>query len=225
MKDMQNTLIDNSDQFRLVNYLNELANDTKCNEICIATGYWDLKGTKLLYDALLPFFERGGKMRLLIGEEPTVRSYQLQTDIPKEEKFPDFYIQRDVNQLTEEYAPVAQMLLQYSNIEEQNNSQIQIRVYGQKGEEKKFLHAKCYIFLGEGQAYRIALPVLYLNTILTRRISYGLTKCGRMRVAKNGQVYSSKIFYKRLLFLMSLLLSQINLKINHSLHTKHISVC
>ena len=111
MKDMQNTLIDNSDQFRLVNYLNELANDTKCNEICIATGYWDLKGTKLLYDALLPFFERGGKMRLLIGEEPTVRSYQLQTDIPKEEKFPDFYIQRDVNQLTEEYAPVAQMLL------------------------------------------------------------------------------------------------------------------
>ena len=32
MKDMQNTLIDNSDQFRLVNYLNELANDTKCNE-------------------------------------------------------------------------------------------------------------------------------------------------------------------------------------------------
>ena len=155
MKDMQNTLIDNSDQFRLVNYLNELANDTKCNEICIATGYWDLKGTKLLYDALLPFFERGGKMRLLIGEEPTVRSYQLQTDIPKEEKFPDFYIQRDVNQLTEEYAPVAQMLLQYSNIEEQNNSQIQIRVYGQKGEEKKFLHAKCYIFLGEGQAFGI----------------------------------------------------------------------
>lgn len=152
---MQNTLIDNSNQFRLVNYLNELVNDTKCNEICIATGYWDLKGTKLLYDALLPFFERGGKMRLLIGEEPTVRSYQLQTDIPKEEKFPDFYIQRDVNQLTEEYAPVAQMLLQYSNIDEQDNSQIQIRVYGQKGEEKKFLHAKCYIFLGEGQAYGI----------------------------------------------------------------------
>lgn len=152
---MQNTLIDNSEQFRLVDYLNDLVNDTKCNEICIATGYWDLKGTKLLYDALLPFFERGGKMRLLIGEEPTVRTYQLQTDIPKEEKFPDFYIQRDINQLTEEYAPVARMLLRYSNIEEQDNSQIQIRVYGQKGAEKKFLHAKCYIFLGEKQAYGI----------------------------------------------------------------------
>ena len=152
---MQNTLIDNSNQFRLVNYLNDLANDAKCHEICIATGYWDLKGTKLLYDSLHSFFERGGKMRLLIGEEPMVRSYQLQTDIPKEEKFPDFYIQRDVNQLTKEYAPVAQMLLKYSNIDEQENSQIQIRVYGQKGEKKKFLHAKCYIFLGEGQAYGI----------------------------------------------------------------------
>ena len=152
---MKNTLLDNSEHFFLVDYLNDLIRDTNCNEICIATGYWDLKGTKLLYDTLLPFFERNGKLRLLIGQEPTIRSYQLNEAVPQTEKFPDFYIQRDVNQLTEEYAPVAQMLLKYANLDNREDSQIQIRVYGQKGDDKKFLHAKCYIFLGSGQAYGI----------------------------------------------------------------------
>ncbi|MGM9826135.1 MAG: helicase-related protein [Paludibacteraceae bacterium] len=153
---MTNILIDNSDTFRLVDYLNRFIAEPKCNEICIATGYWDLKGTKLLYDALLPFFERGGKLRLLIGQEPIIRSYQLQTeDMPKSEKFPDFYIQRDINLLTDDYAPVAQMLLQYTRLDDMPNSQIQIKVYGQKGAEKKFLHAKCYIFLGNGIGYGI----------------------------------------------------------------------
>lgn len=152
---MKNTLLDNSEHFFLVDYLNDLIRDTNCNEICIATGYWDLKGTKLLYDTLLPFFERNGKLRLLIGQEPTIRSYQLNEAVLQTEKFPDFYIQRDVNQLTEEYAPVAQMLLKYANLDNREDSQIQIRVYGQKGDVKKFLHAKCYIFLGSGQAYGI----------------------------------------------------------------------
>ena len=152
---MNNTLIDNSAQFKLVDYLNKLTADNRCTEICIATGYWDLKGTKLLYNTLLPFFQRGGRLRLLIGEEPTIRSYQYSDPEPPQQKFPDFYIQRDVNLLTEEFAPIAQMLLDYANLEEPENSQIQIRVYGQQGDEKKFLHAKCYIFLGSGQAYGI----------------------------------------------------------------------
>lgn len=149
---MQNTLIDNSTQFRLVDFLNKLIKDEQCTEICIATGYWDLKGTKLVYDALAPFFEKGGKLRLLIGEEPTIRTSQLQAEHPKLEKFPDFYIQYDVNKLTEEYLPVAQLLVDRTTFDESmdsSNSQIQIRVYGQKGEDKKFLHAKCYIFKGE----------------------------------------------------------------------------
>ena len=152
---MNNTLIDNSAQFRLVDYLNKLTADEGCKEICIATGYWDLKGTKLLYDTLLPFFKREGRLRLLIGEEPRIRSYQYDEPETPSQKFPDFYIQRDVNLLTEEYAPVAKMLLKYAKIEEPDNSQIQIRVYGQHGDDKKFLHAKCYIFLGQGQAYGI----------------------------------------------------------------------
>ena len=153
---VQNTLIDNSENFRLVDYLNNLVNDSDCNEICIATGYWDLKGTKLLYDNLMGFFERGGKLRLLIGEEPTLRAGQLQPSL--EEKFPDFYIQRDINQLSEEYAPVGQMLVDQTSFEgdkDKDDAQIQIRVYGQKGPDKKFLHAKCYIFKGDGQGYGI----------------------------------------------------------------------
>lgn len=156
MVKIQNTLIDNSEKFRLVDYLNNLVNDSECNEICIATGYWDLKGTKLLYDELMGFFERGGKLRLLIGEEPTLRAGQLQPSL--EEKFPDFYIQRDINQLSEEYTPVGQMLVDRTSFEgdkDKGDAQIQIRVYGQKGPDKKFLHAKCYIFKGDGQGYGI----------------------------------------------------------------------
>lgn len=149
---LKNTLIDNSDLFRLVHYINELINDSQCTEICIATGYWDLKGMKLVYDTLNPFFERGGKLRLLIGEEPTIRANQLQADHPQLEKFPDFYIQHDINKLTDEYLPVAQLLVDRTTFDasyDSSGSPIQIRIYGQKGENKKFLHAKCYIFKGK----------------------------------------------------------------------------
>ena len=149
----QNTLIDNSKDFRLADYLNTLIRNEKCKEICIATGYWDLKGTRLLMDSLSDFFERDGKLRLLIGEEPTIRTSQLQAEHPQLEKFPDFYIQYDINKLTEEYVPVAQMLLDNITFDENANradSPIQIKVFGQKGANKKFMHAKCYIFRGPG---------------------------------------------------------------------------
>lgn len=152
MPTIKNTLLDNSEDFRMVDYLNTLITDENCTEICIATGYWDLKGTKLVYESLMNFFERGGKLRLLIGEEPLIRTSQFHDNHPVLEKFPDFYIQHDINQLTEEYLPVAQMLVDRTTFDESldsSNSQIQIRVYGQTGENKKFLHAKCYIFKGD----------------------------------------------------------------------------
>ena len=152
MPTIKNTLLDNSEDFRMVDYLNTLITDEDCKEICIATGYWDLKGTKLVYESLMNFFERGGKLRLLIGEEPLIRTSQFHDNHPVLEKFPDFYIQHDINQLTEEYLPVAQMLVDRTTFDDSldsTNSQIQIRVYGQTGENKKFLHAKCYIFKGD----------------------------------------------------------------------------
>lgn len=142
---MNNTLIDNSNRLKLVDTLKGLISNPKCNHIQIATGYWDIPGTLLLYDVLKPFFERGGKLQLLIGKEPQLRSYQQRTLEDNEERFPDFYIKRDIDQLTDSYRPTVQMLLDYTYPDNEENSQIRIHVYGQDGDHEQFLHAKCYI--------------------------------------------------------------------------------
>lgn len=143
---MSNTIIDNSNDFKLVKYLREYLANKSCDYVRIATGYWDLPGMKLILPELKKFFERGGRLDLLIGQEPMLRSYQIRTNLTPEEKFPDFYIQRDINTLTDDYKPIAQLLLDYAS-ENEEDSQIRIHVYGQ-GEDKRFLHAKCYIFTG-----------------------------------------------------------------------------
>ena len=146
---MNNTLIDNSYHFRMVEYIKNLLSNSGCTELKIATGYWDLPGTDLIYKELKDFFERGGKFDLLIGQEPMVRSYMLDTTNTPSQIFPDFYIQRDVNRFSNDYKDVVQLLLNYMNSNDEENSQLRVRVYGQ-GKEKQFLHAKCYIFLGSG---------------------------------------------------------------------------
>jgi len=143
-------LIDNSSEdLHLVSCLRRLFSSGNYRQIKIATGYWDLPGMKLIQDELQAYLVGGGKLFIMIGEEPTLREYQLRSDLTKEEKFPDFYIQNDVNKLNDEYVGVATTLLKYCNLEDENNSQVQIRVYGQNQNPVQFLHAKCYIFLGE----------------------------------------------------------------------------
>ena len=151
---MTNTLLDNSQDFRMVKYIKDLLNNPQCTELKIATGYWDLPGTKLIYDELKSFFDRGGIFQLLIGQEPVVRSYMLDENAPNTEKFPDFYIKRDVDRFRDDYKDVVQLLTQYMNPEDEEHSQLRVHVYGQ-GEVKQFLHAKCYIFLGRGFAHGI----------------------------------------------------------------------
>lgn len=147
---MNNTLLDNSDQFRMVKYIKDLLNNPQCTELKIATGYWDLPGTKLIYDELKSFFERGGKFDLLLGQEPMLRSYMVTEEAAKE-KFPDFYLQRDVDKVRDEYKDVVQLLADHMNPDDEDKAQLRVHVYGQ-GEPKQFLHAKCYIFLGRGFA-------------------------------------------------------------------------
>lgn len=146
---MSNTLIDNSENLKLVDNIKSLLSDSRCNHLKIATGYWDLPGTALIQDELRGFFERGGRLDLLIGKEPQLRGYQQRQDLPEEELFPDFYIARDVDTLTEEFKPVAKLILDNTNPDDEDNSPIRIHVYGQ-GQNEQFLHAKCYIFLGPG---------------------------------------------------------------------------
>lgn len=143
---MANALIDNSEQFKLVKYIKELVSRPDCNHIMIATGYWDLPGTALVYEELKDFFARGGKLDLLIGQEPQLQYYQASQEV---RQFPDFYIQRDVESLTDEYKPIGKLIIDNALTEENPNGKFEIRVYGQ-GEHKEFLHAKCYIFLGNG---------------------------------------------------------------------------
>ena len=143
---MANALIDNSEQFKLVKYIKKLVSCPECNHIMIATGYWDLPGTALVYDELKDFFVRGGKLDLLIGQEPQLQYYQATQEA---KQFPDFYIQRDVESLTDEYRSVGKLIIDNALTDENPNGQFEIRVYGQ-GEHKEFLHAKCYIFLGNG---------------------------------------------------------------------------
>lgn len=155
---MNNTLLDNTERFLMRDVLKDFISSGKYNHICIATGYWDLPGTALVYDELKAFLENGGRLDILIGQEPMLRSYQTQA-VEEKERFPDFYLQRDISRLTDEYRPIAELIQRYCKLEgddsheEQTESQIQIRVYGQDDTaNKQFLHAKCYIFLGAGEA-------------------------------------------------------------------------
>lgn len=146
-----NTLLDNSESYRMVDCLKTMLLNEQCAELKIASGYWDLPGMKVIYPELKSFLERGGRLDLLIGEEPPVRQYQLDSNPKQDEQFPDFYIRRDIQRLNEDYIDVAKLLIEYSDPDNEDSSQIRVRVYGKKG-ENKFLHAKCYIFLGQGFA-------------------------------------------------------------------------
>lgn len=153
---MNNTLIDNStDTLRMVSVLRECIASEAHSEIMIATGYWDIPGMTLIYDELKLFLEKDNtKFRLIIGKEPMVRLYQQQVPNRRDD-FPGEYLKKDINELAlnEDYQKVVDLLLNYCT-EDNDNSKMQIRIYGQ-GKNEKFLHAKCYIFKGASKAYGI----------------------------------------------------------------------
>ena len=92
-----NTLIDNSSNLKLVDTLNTIILMPEINEICIATGYWDLKGTALVTEALNAFLSRGNtKIRLLIGKDPNVFKKDLTADAYKNAKvYPQDFLKID----------------------------------------------------------------------------------------------------------------------------------
>lgn len=136
-------LIDNSsDEYQLGSVLKELINDTSYSQISIATGYWDLPGIVTIFEELNQFLKRDNvTFRLLLGEEPSVRAYQVKNPKQQDPDFPEKYLKKDLEdlQLKAEFQQVADLLGKYMN--ETNSGKIQIKVY-----RKNFLHAKCYIF-------------------------------------------------------------------------------
>jgi superfamily II DNA or RNA helicase len=101
------------------------------DELSIATGYWDLEGTKLLIDNLANY----KKIRLIIGQEPLIGRYNLNAVEPD---FPDKDIFEDLQRLKPEsglYETVKELK------RKADNGELEVKVY-----KRNFLHAKCYIF-------------------------------------------------------------------------------
>lgn len=145
-----NTLIDNSQDLKLVNTLNEIINIPEIQEICIATGYWDLKGTALITESLEKFLEKDGtKFRLLIGKDPNVFQKDLTADSYKAAKqYPQDYIKIDLQNIelnNQSYQNAANLLMNYCNEEKK----IEVHIFKlNEDDEKQFFHSKCYIFMG-----------------------------------------------------------------------------
>lgn len=140
---MKNTLLDNTEKRMMVDTLKECISNTVYTEIMIATGFWDLPGTKLVASELNDFLSREGtSIRLLIGSDPTVRRQYLN------KKFPDDAIKDDIFKLqfNEEYQPLIDLLFKYCKANP-DESKLKIRIYKRDSEgNAQFLHSKCYVF-------------------------------------------------------------------------------
>ena len=146
---MSNTLLDNSSSLCLRDWLKGLFRNPEYTEVMIATGYIDIPGLALVCEEMKVFLERPDtSLKLLIGREPIIRSYQKFN--PKDNMdFPGDYLRRDLSdlKLKPEYEPVISLLLTYLS---DNSNKLVIKIYGQKEKDhEQFLHAKCYIFFGQ----------------------------------------------------------------------------
>jgi len=121
-------IIDNNRKF-LKDTLIEVSKDF--SEISIATGYWDLEGMKLI----LPEIQKYSKIRLLIGREPMISRYHMQSPEPD---FPDQDFKYDLSKLKPE-SVLTETVATIKDLIEKGT--LEVRVY-----RKNFLHAKCYIF-------------------------------------------------------------------------------
>ncbi len=144
------TILDNSSKLKLVDTLNEIILMPEIDEICIATGYWDLKGTSLVTDSLIKFLERdNAKLRLLIGKDPNVFKRDLTCQAYKNAKlYPQDYLKIDLQNIEmndEQYQKAAKMLLDNCSGE---NPKIQVHIFDlNENDETQFFHSKCYIFM------------------------------------------------------------------------------
>ena len=145
---MNPKILDNSiPQYQLKAILSEYLKNNDFSEISIATGYWDLPGMVEIFDELSGFLARNGtKFRLLLGEEPSVRAYQVKNPEPIDPNFPQKYLKKDLQdlELQPQFQKVCNLLSTY--LDNGDDSKLQIKVY-----KKNFLHAKCYIFGSENE--------------------------------------------------------------------------
>ncbi len=115
--------------------------DDSYSQISIATGYWDLPGMVEIFEELSAFLEKGNTTcRLLLGEEPSVRAYQVKKPAKQDPDFPEKYLKRDLEdlQLKAEFQKVSDLLGKY--LTKENDGKLQIKVYRKKFPTCKMLH-------------------------------------------------------------------------------------
>lgn len=158
--DLQNTLIDNSDNLKLVDTLKQLIKNSSITEIKIASGYWDLPGTSLVVEELKEFLNKdGSNLKLLIGKDPQIFANQVKEAKYKDASYPDDFIRVDINKLDvkEEYQEAVKLLLDFGVMKNSDGTQkLEIhRFKKNENDESQFLHSKCYIFISDTNAYGI----------------------------------------------------------------------
>lgn len=145
---MPSKILDNSsEQYQLKTAICDLLKSNSFTQVSIATGYWDLPGMVAIFDELSSFLSRTDiSLRLLLGEEPSVRAYQVKDPEPIDPNFPQKYLKKDLEELDlkPEFQKVVNLLSQHLKKDASGKSRLQIKVY-----KKNFLHAKCYIFGSE----------------------------------------------------------------------------
>ena len=124
-------IIDNQRRI-FIDIFNEIAG--KYDQVSIATGYWDLPGTKLVIDKLKHY----KKIRLLIGREPLLRRDNKRNIEHPEPDYPDqdFFYDLEKVQPTVELKEVVQLIKKLIG-----QGVLEVKVY-----RRSFFHAKCYIF-------------------------------------------------------------------------------
>lgn len=155
IKKMNNTLIDNSDNLKLVDTIKEILADISINQIDIATGYWDIPGMMLLTDVFDSFLQRNNaKLRLLIGKDPLLMIKHNNNPKYKDFKYPEDFIRSDINEIEvkPEYEKAVSFLLKYLD----NQDKMEIRIFKEnENKDVQFLHSKCWIFISPKSSYGI----------------------------------------------------------------------
>lgn len=136
-------LIDNKRVFML-DVLKQNINNHK--HLSIATGYWDLKGTSEIIDALNQY----DSIRLLIGQEPYMTRdlpYRKLNEVKLDEDFPMNDFKKDLEEDAKAKESETLRLTASKLIQLIQEKKIIVKLY-----QKQRLHAKTYIFGNESDA-------------------------------------------------------------------------
>ena len=164
---IHSTLIDNSENLKLIDTLKTIITMPCITHIDIATGYWDIPGTQLITAELRAFLERSADthLRLLIGKDPYLFAQYSADAKYKGADYPQDFIKIDLADLKvkSEYIPAVQLLQAFCKEQHKglNDPKIEIRIFRSqnKDDRQQFFHSKCYILYdkdnGTGEAYGI----------------------------------------------------------------------